>query len=454
MAARPTVAVIGGGFSGVLTALHLLADPNGPTVRLVERGAFARGAAFSTANPDHLLNVRVANMSAYPDDPGHFTRWLAEHSGWSVQDGFVTRGAYGDYLQDLLRNAILGGRAGRLLLEADEATDLEPAGEGWRVRLALGRTFRADAVVMALGVLRPAPPAGAGPDLIASPRYLADPWTEDRALPDDADDVLLIGAGLTMVDAILTHARPGRRFWALSRRGLLPQTHGSAVASTLAQPEGSPSGLLAEVRRRLQGVADWREVIDGLRPHVRDIWRRWSLAERGQFLRHLRPWWDVHRHRLAPGVARRIHTLLAAGDLKLLAGKVRDFSVSETDVTVTWAPRRSRMVRRLKVDAIINCTGMAGDIECCDLPLVRRLLDRGLIRPDPLRLGLDIDDASRVIGAADTAQPRVFAIGALTRGAFWEIVSVPDIRVQAAEVAADVLRALAQKRKMAAGAAA
>ena len=142
MAAPPTVAVIGGGFSGVLTALHLLADPAGPIVRLIERGPFARGAAFSTANPHHLLNVRVANMSAYPDDPDHFTRWLAEHSGWSVQSGFVTRGVYGDYLQDLLRRAILEGPAGRLLLEADEAVDIEPTVDGWRIRLALGRSFR------------------------------------------------------------------------------------------------------------------------------------------------------------------------------------------------------------------------------------------------------------------------------------------------------------------------
>ena len=134
MSQRPTVVVIGAGFSGLLTALHLVADPQGPTVRLIERArAFGRGAAYSTGNPDHLLNVRVANMSAYPDDPEHFTRWLATHEGWSSHGGFVTRGVYGDYLQDLLREALENTAAGRLLLEQDEAVDVKRAGENARV---------------------------------------------------------------------------------------------------------------------------------------------------------------------------------------------------------------------------------------------------------------------------------------------------------------------------------
>ena len=129
MSHRPTVVIVGAGFSGLLTALHLAADPAGPKVRLIERaGTFGRGAAYSTANPDHLLNVRVANMSAYPDEPDHFIKWLGTHSGWSSHGGFVTRGIYGDYLQDLLRDAIETFGADRLLLEQDEAVDVIPHG--------------------------------------------------------------------------------------------------------------------------------------------------------------------------------------------------------------------------------------------------------------------------------------------------------------------------------------
>ena len=154
MSHRSTVVIVGAGFSGLLTALHLAADPAGPRVRLIERaGTFGRGAAYSTANPDHLLNVRVANMSAYPDQPDHFIKWLASRSGWSAHGGFVTRGIYGDYLQDLLREALETVGADRLLLEQDEAVDVIPHGGGWKVRLALGRELEAQAVVLAPGVL-------------------------------------------------------------------------------------------------------------------------------------------------------------------------------------------------------------------------------------------------------------------------------------------------------------
>ncbi|MBT9474110.1 MAG: FAD/NAD(P)-binding protein [Pseudomonadota bacterium] len=440
MAQRPTVAVIGAGFSGLLTALHLTADPNGPTVRLIERSrSFGRGAAYSTGNPDHLLNVRVANMSAYPDDPEHFTRWLATHEGWRSHGGFVTRGVYGDYLQDLLREALENTAAGRLLLEQDEAVDLQRAGEGWRVRLALGREIDAQAVVLALGVLRPAPPAVATEALLGSPRYIGDPWDLAARLPDDADDVLLTGSGLTMIDAAVTLWRPGRRFWAISRRGLIPRAH-APVAANVPELEaaGSPRQVLATVREA-SGDGQWREAIDALRPQVRGIWESWSQAQRRSFLRHLRPWWDVHRHRLAPSVARRVGLLMRSRELVVRAGEITSLTPSRDNVEVTWRPRGAKLTRRLSVAAVVNCAGLLGDLDRASEPLLQRLLARGHIRPDPCRLGAEVDPASRLIGTGGAPEPGLYAVGPLTRGAFWEITSVPDIRTQAAEAAQAIL---------------
>lgn len=440
MAQRPTVAVIGAGFSGLLTALHLTADPNGPTVRLIERSrSFGRGAAYSTGNPDHLLNVRVANMSAYPDDPEHFTRWLATHEGWRSHGGFVTRGVYGDYLQDLLREALENTAAGRLLLEQDEAVDLQRAGEGWRVRLALGREIDAQAVVLALGVLRPAPPAVATEALLGSPRYIGDPWDLAARLPDDADDVLLTGSGLTMIDAAVTLWRPGRRFWAISRRGLIPRAH-APVAANVPELEaaGSPRQVLAAVREA-SGDGQWREAIDALRPQVRGIWESWSQAQRRSFLRHLRPWWDVHRHRLAPSVARRVGLLMRSRELVVRAGEINSLTPSRDNVEVTWRPRGGKLTRRLSVAAVVNCAGLLGDLDRASEPLLQRLLARGHIRPDPCRLGAEVDPASRLIGTGGAPEPGLYAVGPLTRGAFWEITSVPDIRTQAAEAAQAIL---------------
>jgi uncharacterized NAD(P)/FAD-binding protein YdhS len=444
---RPTVAVIGAGFSGLLTALHLAADPDGPKVRLIERsGAFGRGPAYSTANPDHLLNVRVANMSAYPDQPDHFTAWLAGHGGWSAHGGFVTRGVYGDYLQDILRETLEQAGAGRLLLEKDDAVDVEPIGTGWGVRLAMGRIIEAEAVVLALGVMRPGDPPGAEPDLIASPAYVADPWDPRAALPEGAQDVLLIGTGLTMIDAAISMAGPGRRFWAISRRGLTPRSHAPVGARPpIAPPSGSPAEILAALRAR-GGDADWRGAVDDIRPYLRGLWQAWSPRERQSFLRHLRPWWDVHRHRLAPSVARQIGVMMRARDLVVRAGEIVSQSLQGDKVEVVWRPRGGHLTRRLSVAAVVNCTGLPGDVERTADPLLRALLARRLIRPDPYRLGLDVDPASRLIGPAGAAQAGLYAVGPLTRGAFWEITSVPDIRTQAAETAQAILGSLRKAR--------
>jgi uncharacterized NAD(P)/FAD-binding protein YdhS len=59
-----------------------------------------------------------------------------------------------------------------------------------------------------------------------------------------------------------------------------------------------------------------------------------------------------------------------------------------------------------------------------------------------LGLGVDVDVDHRVIAVSGQAQPTLFAVGPMTRGALWEINAVPDIRVQAVEVAEGVIRAL------------
>ncbi|MDB5447950.1 MAG: FAD-dependent pyridine nucleotide-disulfide oxidoreductase, partial [Phenylobacterium sp.] len=235
----PTVAVIGAGFSGLLTALHLLRAEPRITVRLVERAPrFGRGRAYATGHPDHLLNVRASNMSAFAERPDHFLQWLHD-SGEGGVDGFVRRGRYGDYLQHLLREAVArAGQAGRLLLEQDEAVAVTRDGEGFTVRLALGRAFQAQAVVLALGLMPAPPPRDVGAEAAGAPGYVADPWAAELSeLPPG--EVLLLGSGLTMVDMALSLAEQDRRVTALSRRGLLPRIHVSVGAAPA--PPGLPA---------------------------------------------------------------------------------------------------------------------------------------------------------------------------------------------------------------------
>ena len=269
MTGRPTVAIVGAGFSGLLTALRLLAIADGPIVRLIERrGTFAQGVAYSTLDADHLLNVRASNMSAFAEDPGHFLGWLDSRGHHGTGNLFVPRRLYGEYLRDMIQNAIGHADAGRLILEADAAVALTRYGAGWSVKMAMGRSIAADAVVLAIGNQTPGAPPGSSPEARASPAYVADPWSIDASALPDTGSVVLLGTGLSMVDVALRlhRLKPNLRMIAISRRGLLPRVHlaeGPTPADAALPADASPLRLLGHLKRSARG-RDWRAV--GSRP--------------------------------------------------------------------------------------------------------------------------------------------------------------------------------------------
>lgn len=439
-APRRTVAVIGGGFSGLLTAIHLLHGDPRLVVRLVERAPrFGRGRAYAPSQADHVLNVRAANMSAFPDQPGHFLDWLAAEGEAGGTEAFISRARYGDYLQALLREEIVDpDAAGRLLLEADEAVALTRDDEGWCVELAVGRMFRADACVLAVGLLPPAPLPGADETVAGSPAYVAEPWRLD---PDTAPDghVLLLGSGLTMVDVALSLSGAGRKLLAVSRHGLISRGHG-AVRPAVA-PKAGFSGPVEGLRtlRQLTAQGDWRSAVDSIRPMTVDIWRNWTMAERRRFLRHARPWWEVHRHRMAPKVAARVASLVAASELTVAAGKLEHLSWDGAAFHARIRGRGENKAHDWRFDLVVNCTGPRGDPQTATGGLLAQLRRAGAIRRDPLGLGLDVTDDLQVIGADGAPTPGLFAVGPLTRAAVWEALAVPDLRNQTAEAARAVL---------------
>jgi uncharacterized NAD(P)/FAD-binding protein YdhS len=429
---RPSVAVIGGGFSGLLTAIHLLrADPD-IEVRLVEReSSIGRGRAYRTQNPDHLLNVRASNMSAFPSQPDHFQAWLG---GERQGDLFVSRGRYGDYLQAVLdEETSRARRAGRFRLEQGEAVCAEPAKGRWRIALASGRNLEADAVVLALGLSSSA----TWPGTPVCRNYVPDPWACDlETVPEG--DILLIGSGLTMVDVALSLAGPRRRLTAVSRRGLLPLAH--ATAARAAAPEG-PLATPLKALRALRAHADavgWREAVDSLRPSTASVWRSWTLDERRRFLRHARPWWDIHRHRMAPAIADRVSALRACGQLDIMGGRVERLESAGGSLRAAIRPRGARRAVARTFAAVINCTSPSADPQALRGGLLADLHQRGLARRDPLELGLDVDDQLRVLDENGDVAPGLFAVGPLTRALVWEAVAVPDLRNQTAQVAAAV----------------
>jgi uncharacterized NAD(P)/FAD-binding protein YdhS len=448
-----TVAVVGCGLSGALTALKLRrADPAGIRVLAIEAGRrFGRGVAYGACAPQHLLNVPVSRMEvgltpsfgAWLQSAPHAAAALQDalsESGGDLQAAFAPRALFGDYLEArLVQGLTTGAGPGIVAVRGEAVGVLDPPRRG--LRLADGREIEADIVVLATGNLAPGRPGGPDAWLYDSPRFIPDPWAPDAfAEVGRHEPLLLMGAGLTMVDVALKLAALGCEgpMLAISRRGLLPQTHlaGGAWPAFLERAlPASPRTLMRLIRAQVAAAAaqgvPWQRVFDAARPAVPAVWQSWSLPQKRQFLRHLRPRWDVHRHRMAPRIAAALHALIETGRLEVMAARVRAWrpdADGQPRIEATLAPRAGG-ARRVSAAWVINCTGPRRDLARLATPLIADLRARGLLQPDSLGLGLETQDGALL---TRTGQPSdwLFAVGPLTCPSWWEIVAVPEINLQ------------------------
>jgi uncharacterized NAD(P)/FAD-binding protein YdhS len=423
------VAIIGAGASGTLTAVQF-ARFAGPEARgaLIDAGArAARGLAYGTPYGAHLLNVPAARMSALPDDPEHFLRWLRGRDAAAGPGSFAPRALYGDYLASLLAGDETYSRVDRIGGTAIGLTRADRRLGPWTVHLHDGRTIAARSVVLALGNLPPSDPLHLDGDPPAE--YVRDPWAPGSAIGLAPDvPVLLIGIGLTAIDVAVALRHEGHRgpITMLSRHGRLPQAHAPSTPRPLTELPSAfatPRGALRWIRAQIEAGGEWRAIVDSLRPHTVAIWRGWSIAQRGAFLRHLKNLWDVHRHRAAPEV-------LAELNVSILRGRVIGMRESADGIVVETSSAQTLTVAR-----VINCTGPACDYARLDLPLVVQMRRAGWLVPDPLRLGIETAEDGRLIGADGQPVDHLYTLGPLRRPALWESTAIPEIRQQAMELA-------------------
>jgi len=443
-----TIAVIGAGFSGTLLSLHLLRHCP-PPIRLVliERNSqFGRGLAYGTGNASHILNVPAARMSAFHDRPNDFLDWLTSQPGneGSLPQTFAPRLAFGAYIRALLNDEIKRSGRERLELVRGAVVGLDRTAHPLVLTLDRDRSIQADFAVLATGNFPPEPVPAANPGFYDTPFYRPDPWAADVFSELDPDaPVLLLGTGLTTVDAVISLLDQDHRgpIYALSRRGLMPRRHAS-VPSPAPEHEPFPTSVTALTRflrkesdRAIAQGSSWQPIIDELRPFTVDMWQTMSLTDRRRFLRHLRPWWEVHRHRMAGAVADRIDASRERGQLQVLVGRVRDYAIKGDRAEVLYRPRREDRLVSLEVVRVVNCAGPNADYDRIQDPLIRGLLRDGVARPDPLRLGLDVTGNCALLNREGAISRRLFAVGPVTKGAFWEMTAVPDIRRQTEKLA-------------------
>lgn len=427
---RVPVAILGAGFSGTMTAANL-ARLGISSVLIEANGRAGQGAAYSTTEPAHLLNIRAENMGAWADDPEDFV----SREG-AARGSFAERRRFGAYLRSILSDAVASGH---VEVVEGRAIDAGRDDGGWTVVLDDGSSIQAEAVVLATGNQ---PPALLDALKDVGERLIDNPWGEAarEAIADAAAhdaDVLIVGTSLTMVDVALSLDSAGHkgRIVALSRRGKMPLANDHSSGDAPVEWEEVPAPSVRSVARWLRersAEVGWRAAIDSLRPHSHRLWQALPEREKRLFLRYGRPWWDIHRHRIAPEVATKVDELTSERRLEVVGGRIVDAHAAGDTVEVTYRRRGHDLPDPpQRFGYVFNCTGPLADIHRTGDPLLRGLLKDGRAHADELAIGLAVDENSR-------AGERLWALGTLTKGRYWEMIAVPDIRVQAAQVADDI----------------
>lgn len=453
---HPTdITIIGGGFTGAALVLHLAqAAPRPLHVAVIEpSGSLGYGLAYGTRNPLHRINVPAGRMRVLADAPDDFLLWaaardlLSHDPGALGRDGAIypRRYEFGRYLAERLAQRV-PGRLDMQIIEA-RAEDIVPAPGGVQVRCSEGTVIGADRLVLCNGHARPDFPWTLDRTTAALPGRVDDPWSEDAlSTVSRGGDVLILGTGLTMADMVVDLLARGHqgRIVAVSRRGLLPQGHVAYEEPPDflgdAPPPASPRALMRLLRRRLR-EADasgraWQMVIEGLRKPLQEIWDRWPESARRSALRHLRPYWDTRRFRLAPQVEDALRGARESGQLQVAAGRILGVGHAHgRRFRITLRRRGADHTEAVCFDALINCLGPNANPARSRDPLMSALVRSGRVMADPLGLGLAVDAGCRVLDGTGRPHRDIHALGPLTRSRFPEAIGASEISVQAATLA-------------------
>ncbi len=457
------IVIIGGGFSGAVVALNLLhkLPADAASITIIEpRAVLGAGLAYSAPDPTHRVNVSAMRLLILPDQPGVFDAWLRQSGildndpAGLLPDGraFPQRAVFGRYLDGVLRKkAASAGVAPFSHIQA-RAIKVARQGEGYVIGLDYHEAVAADIIVLAVSHPAPAVPKPLRP-VADDPRFIADPWAKGACAGIAAGDrVLIIGTALSTADAVATLDAAGHRgeVVAVSRRGLVSRLRTRVPAASYGDFTTDPSRTaLSLVRRARATIAAaeregscWEAVIEGIREQGGEIWAALPHAERHRFLRHVRPYWDVHRYQLAPPLGAICDRKAKDGTFRTQAARIVSVEADTDGFNVLLRERGAPAAKVERFGAIINCTGPDHSSVVQTNPALASLAEAGLLRPDGFRLGIETDMSARVIDSAGKPVETLFVSGPLARAAFGELMGLPQVSLHAALVAEKVSQQL------------
>jgi uncharacterized NAD(P)/FAD-binding protein YdhS len=449
-----SIAIIGGGFCGIMTLIHLIRRSPKPVHISVFNIGYpeGRGIAYNTYSDKHVLNVPCSNMSAFVDQPDHFLNWVkattqSNLSNEELAGKFLPRNLYGQYVEELYKQT-LNELPSHIELEVinEEVIDLDKSDTSYSIKTNKGRTVAAHKVVLATGNHVPSAPPLKDRSGLNSPMFFGNPWSEQAVAGiNDSDPILIIGTGLTMVDIVLglQEKKFGGKIIALSPNGFNILAHKKHHPQRFILDELEPPFDLnslfklfyKHVRNARKNGESGETVVDAVRNKTQEIWQHLSLADKKRFMTHLRHLWGVARHRLPGEIHSQIQQLINDKKLEIVAGRIDSISVSGNQLKVDYRERGNSELKNIFVQRAINCTGPQTDIEKFKGSLYASLIKKGLVKSDDMHLGIHATSDGRIIDHSGEASDTLFTIGSLLKGQLWESTAVPELRVQADRLA-------------------
>lgn len=437
--------IIGDGFAAAAMAIHLLRGGMAPeSLTIIGPRAPGRGQAYACVNPFFRLNIREDLPIVFSEDPMHFARWAKDNindpDAKTDAGYFYRRQDFGTYVAELFDQQLGSDRIERI---RHRVIALQRSGSNWTITLDSDEQYSAQRVILATGNPPPTWPCAVVDEqssraLDARANCLIEnPWPGDYLSKiSPTDRVILLGGGLTALDAINALVEQGHRghVYVISPRPYFPPAQ--AFWERRDEPDWpadlTPARLIRFMRNYLPDAPTnstaWQNSWEELRPKLNTIWQSFSAVQRRKLIKRVGWIWSLYRFRASPQTIAAYERLKAANQIEFAVGRARKIVCDAFSVRVEMSTGVDVLG-----DRIVNCTGVASDA------LIAQLIADQFATPDALGQSAAIDHEFRLIGPNQAPWPNLWMIGPATAGSLGDVVAASAISKQAEQLSARIL---------------
>ncbi|MDP3121562.1 FAD/NAD(P)-binding protein [Polynucleobacter sp.] len=438
---KSKLVIIGDGFAAAVTAIHLLRKGiAADSFTIIGPGPLGKGHAYGCESPSFRLNVREDLPIVFSDDPLHFARWaktnIDDSEAKTSAGNFYRRADFGRYVSELVAAEVGFDQIQRI---PSKVSRLNQVHDGlWRLDTTDGHCIHSERVIIATGNSPPTWPCAikAGPGEHAASRLIENPWTGQYLAAIGAEEhVVLLGGGLTALDAIYALATQGHRgpITIVGPRSVFPPTQ--AQWTRQKQPNWpeklSPAKLLRFMRQYLPSApttsSEWQCAWEELRPNLNTIWQQLTPHQRQILFKRLGWAWSLYRFRASPQTIKAYEQLRANHQVQFAVGRAKQVECSEGAIMVQLNNGQG-----IQADRIVNCTGVGRDV------FLDRLVADSIALPDPLGHAVGVNTKLNVIKPNLQAWNNLWMLGPATMGSLGDVIAASAISKQAEELALQI----------------